>query len=170
MTTRKRRTTSRKVRSTKAARPHARRRSTTTKTKTTLKGHLAKKLKQARQAEIKALQKLNLIVRENQLALAKLRRTIKLKVAEKVRAATALRKKLAKLHQQRIAKLKRQHASAIAKLRKEFSKKHAKKKTQSKRKTKTSTTARRSTTRRTASKKVVPFRRVTSRSTLRRVA
>ncbi len=95
------------------------------KTKTSMKRRLTKSgrkiiqtLNQAKRSEKLALKKLGMITRQNKMLIEKMRKTIKAKVAEKVRQAAKSRKLLMKKHASMMKKLRKEHALAMKKLRK----------------------------------------------------
>ncbi len=97
-------------------------RKTVTSKKRTVKtgthGKLTKMLNQAKRAEKLALKQLGIVTRKNKAMIAKMRRTIKAKLAAKARTAARIRTQLVKKHATYVRKLRKEHATAIKKLHK----------------------------------------------------
>lgn len=88
------------------------------KTKSATSRKIMQKLNQAKRSEKAALKKLGMMIRQNKMLIEKMRKTIKAKVAEKVKQAAKFRKQLAKKHAGAMKKLRKEHALALKKLRK----------------------------------------------------
>ncbi len=97
-------------------------RKTVTSKKRTVKsgthGKLTKMLNQAKRSEKLALKQLALVTRKNKAMIAKMRRTIKAKLAAKARTAAKMRTQWMKKQASFVKKLRKEHAIAIKKLSK----------------------------------------------------